>query len=236
MALSSRSLLSLFIFASLLVSVSFAAECVTPCTTSSSCKTSACDTTQGVCVVSVKDPLPKNCCRRDTDCNDGDACTLDLCDVESNECKRTVVCESPNGVPTQRACLFNSDCDDGNSCTTDVCRNDLCSNTVTTPIEKGCCLNVQDDCPAFPCTTAFCNFLTHRCVYQQRINCDITASPGTSPTPSPSPVAEEDSTDEGDIAGAIAGFVILIALIIIFLLIVAIICIKNLIQKIRGDS
>ncbi len=191
----------------------------------------------------VKNPLPSGCCVNDGDCNDNDACTLDSCDGDTNECREILICDipTPGGDPSQRACRVNGDCNDGNKCTNDICQSGLCLNTVNTS-EEGCCDDVGD-CPTFPCTTAFCNFVSHVCVYQRRLNCDISSTVSqddSNVTPSPSPTpgssAEEDSTDTGDIAGAIAGFVILIGLIIIFIIIVAIICVKNLIQKIRGDS
>lgn len=219
----------------------FSANCTIPCTGSTTCRVVACDTNEGICKTSVPNPLPSGCCLTDANCNTNDFCTTGVCDKDTNKCQIIATCTSPNKTPTPKPCQFKSDCNDDNDCTTDVCVNNLCVNTVIQPLPERCCLS-GSDCPIFPCTVANCNFFNHQCHYNARPDCVLSSTVTEidnepSPTPTATPSSEgDDSTDTGDIAGAIAGFVILITLIIIFILIVGIICVKNIYQKIRGDS
>jgi hypothetical protein len=89
-----------------------------------------CDDTSGVCV----DP-PE--CTIDTDCDDSDLCTTDVCNAQK-QCENTAkvcsngqICDDTSGVcvdPPQ--CTIDTDCDDTDLCTTDVCNaQQQCENT-----------------------------------------------------------------------------------------------------------
>jgi hypothetical protein len=70
---------------------------------------------------------PADCCIADSDCDDGDPRTLDVCDGATCAHNR-----NPD------ACLTAADCDDGEACTTDTCGADgVCGHTGT--IGPGCC-------------------------------------------------------------------------------------------------
>lgn len=114
-----------------------------PCTSDEECETddpcvaSVCNPEIGcltapICSVEEPNPCllagaPEDCCIADSDCDDGDPRTLDVCDGAS--CVNN---------PNPDACLSNADCDDGEACTTDVCGADgVCSHTGT--IGPGCC-------------------------------------------------------------------------------------------------
>ena len=80
------------------------------------------NTTDVIPVTLVATDLPENnfgelvpTCLVDSDCNDGNVCTTDTCDISSNACVYT-----PNA----------NACDDGNACTTgDVCSAAVCGGT-----------------------------------------------------------------------------------------------------------
>ncbi|MHC5109551.1 MAG: hypothetical protein ACYTHJ_06695 [Planctomycetota bacterium] len=53
------------------------------------------------------------------DCDDGSACTIDICDNDEAMCEY---------VPVEDCCITNDDCDDGNDCTVNVCADGNCVN------------------------------------------------------------------------------------------------------------
>lgn len=59
---------------------------------------------------------PENCCIADSDCDDGDPTTIDICDGAT--CLHTL---NPD------ACVTDTDCNDGDSCTSEVCDGGICS-------------------------------------------------------------------------------------------------------------
>ncbi|MCP4804738.1 MAG: hypothetical protein GY884_05245 [Proteobacteria bacterium] len=69
-----------------------------------------------------------NCCHEHGECDDGDACTLDLC--LDFQCAHQDEC-----------CTLDTDCDDGDAvCTTDACVDGRCTFTPTGV--EGCCVAV----------------------------------------------------------------------------------------------
>lgn len=72
--------------------------------------------------------LPSTRCSRAEDCDDGDACTTDLC-VVGNVCDH----ERVSGCVAPRRCARAADCDDGVACTRDRC------------LVSGLCDSVADD-------------------------------------------------------------------------------------------
>ena len=63
------------------------------------------------------------CCQENIDCEDGDPCTKDECDLNTNSCKPP--------IDEWGCCEVNSDCDDGDPCTTDRCIQKTCLNVNT---------------------------------------------------------------------------------------------------------
>ncbi len=108
------------------------------CATDDPCVAGVCNPEVGcltavICSVEEPNPCeaegaPADCCIADSDCDDGDPRTLDVCDGAT--CAHNL---NPD------ACLTNADCDDGEACTTDTCGADaVCNHTGT--IGPGCCV------------------------------------------------------------------------------------------------
>ena len=72
-------------------------------------------------------------CERDADCNDGNACTTDVCG-ESKSCQITTI---PGCVP----CKTAAECDDTDACTTDTCPAGACTHQSI----AGCPAEICDD-------------------------------------------------------------------------------------------
>ena len=110
-------------------------------------------------------------CETNVDCNDGNACTSDIC--VDRTCENLPLCTS------------DSQCDDGNQCTNDVCQIGCCvntppacaidsecddddANTIDVCVD-GCCANtgciVDSDCDdGDACTSDSCDTDAGRCV------------------------------------------------------------------------
>jgi len=94
-------------------------------------------------------------------CDDGDACTLDVCDPVSHECLNPISCEE--GVAcTVDACVAgacehtpdDSLCDDDNDCTDDVCNvatGCVYASLTGNPCEDGDLCTVTGDCVSGNC-------------------------------------------------------------------------------------
>ncbi len=99
---------------------------------------------------------PQTGCTWDGQCQDGDTCTNDVCDVttgncshppalgcckQDSDCKKSgcseVACQNATCQYTSKpgCCTAASDCDDGNPCTTDTCNAGSCSAVA----KAGCC-------------------------------------------------------------------------------------------------
>jgi hypothetical protein len=83
---------------------------------------------------------------QDSDCDDGNACTDDICYANltchnvqdnTNTCNDSISCTTQycfngscitNTTPSNCSCISNSDCEDDNVCTTDRCINSECKN------------------------------------------------------------------------------------------------------------
>jgi len=97
-------------------------------------------------------------CASNSDCNDGNICTIDTCN--SGSCSNVI---NPN------CCTQNSNCNDGNVCTTDTCNiaTGVCSNTAL----AGCC-RLDSDCnDSKSCTADVCSLLTNTCSNTAVSNC-----------------------------------------------------------------
>jgi hypothetical protein len=120
------------------------------------CEQALCNPATGECEVSTSfdgspcEPLSKcessgycslgQCLGTPTDCDDGDLCTADMCDVTSG-CLH---------VPAT-----GSECDDGDECTADdACINGACKGTLIVDCDDG-----------DPCTTDSCDLNSGQCTY-----------------------------------------------------------------------
>ncbi len=86
------------------------------------------------------------CCIRDTDCDDHNACTVDVCPSPGAKCTHTQ-------KPT--CCNVDGDCDDHNACTTDKCPapGGACTNVAI----AGCCTSDPDCGDGDLCTQDVCS-------------------------------------------------------------------------------
>eukprot|EP00276_Gloeochaete_wittrockiana_P021736 CAMPEP_0184340084 /NCGR_PEP_ID=MMETSP1089-20130417/8745_1 /TAXON_ID=38269 ORGANISM="Gloeochaete wittrockiana, Strain SAG46.84" /NCGR_SAMPLE_ID=MMETSP1089 /ASSEMBLY_ACC=CAM_ASM_000445 /LENGTH=246 /DNA_ID=CAMNT_0026667699 /DNA_START=16 /DNA_END=753 /DNA_ORIENTATION=- len=202
--MNSFQTLSVFLFSIVLLSgLSSALDCSTPCVAETMCTEEVCDVSQGVCVEVVKSPMPVGCCGEDKDCADGNPCSLDICDSDSNSCELVFICDPPS--PTPKACRDRTDCDDKNKCTVDVCEEGLCLNRLDLDSFSFPCCSSSDECPDHPCTEAYCNLLTYQCFYEREEDCKESTD-STSPSPAdkapspskdtPSPKHDESSSSK----------------------------------------
>ncbi len=81
-------------------------------------------------------------CTADTDCDDFNDCTTDVCNAGT--------CEN---TPIPDCCLSDAACDDGDDCTIDVCNAGVCENNP----DPACCFSDADCDDSDPCTTDVCN-------------------------------------------------------------------------------
>jgi len=118
----------------------------------------------------------KQQCTLDSDCNDNNECTNDICNVTTGKCINNPVSDNTactggiccGGTCTGATCSVNTDCNDGNSCTIDSCYNGgTCSaycgyQDITQCInDDGCCPSGCDytndnDCSSEYCGNGYC--------------------------------------------------------------------------------
>ena len=101
----------------------------------------------GECVAPTLMPT----CSVDEDCEDGDDCTLDVCQADRS---------CGYGADKEAGCcLQNADCDDGDPCTVDVCAGETCDH-----LSGGCCTDDLGCDDGDPCTVDTCHGGT--CAFQ----------------------------------------------------------------------
>ncbi len=121
-----------------------------PCTTGDICDGA------GQCVPTVSVP---GCCSTAIDCDDGNPCTIDICNAQTGVCSHTPsatgsACDDGNPCTVGDACGATGCsgspivCDDGNCCTEDVCVSGTCTHN---PVPDG------TQCPCGGCTGGTCN-------------------------------------------------------------------------------
>ncbi|MCA9520626.1 MAG: hypothetical protein KC609_06630 [Myxococcales bacterium] len=89
-------------------------------------------------------------CQGDTDCNDNNKCTADICDPQTKICKND---------PIAGCCLTDTDCDDQNTCTIDSC------NEQGQCVHQNTCCSTDDECKdTNDCTIDTC--VAGACVYK----------------------------------------------------------------------
>lgn len=146
--------------------------------------------------LSIKGPcdtISQTCCVADADCDDGLACTSDVCPVPGGACQHGPVagccmtaadCDDSNACTTDSCpapgaqcvhepiadcCMSYADCDDGDICTADVCATpgSQCSN----PPIYGCCKTDADCDDGSACTIDSCPTAGDVCVHTPIPNC-----------------------------------------------------------------
>jgi len=89
-------------------------------------------------------------CTSDADCDDGDPCTADRCDVTAG------LCEHRRGLCADR-CVADADCDDGNPCTADRCgAGGSCAREEIPGCAPRPCSSAQQCDDGDPCTRDAC--------------------------------------------------------------------------------
>ncbi len=170
-------------------------------------------------------------CRDDTDCNDEDECTVDLCDPNTGcsnipECASHADCADGDAC-TESVCLFNGCCktkplwcDDGNVCTTDSCdpaigciyedRGGLCDDgndcTIDScDIENGCvhvaACSAHRDCDDGDACTDNFCLVDGCCTQKPRVCDDNDPCTGDSCDPAIGCVHEDIGTGNPDCVG-----------------------------------
>lgn len=137
----------------------------------------------------------QNCCLTNLDCDDGDACTDDVCNPGNNSCSNLskgksccitlADCVADDDPCTEETCIANQcqsnpvpgcckgdwECHDNNPCTVDTCLDYAC-RFLPDPLSN-CCLT-DADCPApcSPCQEATCK-PGHYCTTSPIADCTI---------------------------------------------------------------
>src|SRR5438445_7245955 len=93
-------------------------------------------------------------CTINSQCNDNNACTIDVCNTATMMCTNT---------PITGCCNTNSDCNDSNACTTDTCN--VVTHSCTSTAIPGCCTSNAQCADGNFCTTDACDLNTHTCTH-----------------------------------------------------------------------
>jgi hypothetical protein len=126
---------------------------------------------------------PVDTCVFNTECDDGDSCTDDICVsgvcvsnsvpnccTADTECDDNYECTTDSCIagtctydPLPGCCQFNIECDDGNDCTTDVCIANQCAYQPEAGA-AGCCVVVADcddgdECTQEKCVDSTCQYV-----------------------------------------------------------------------------
>lgn len=102
-------------------------------------------------------------CVTDTDCDDGDACTTNLCDAVNGECGYRTI---------EGCCAAATDCDDGNPCTDDTCGGSTCAHAP----RAGCCTADTDCNDGSECTRDTCDTSTSSCTTSAIADCCVSGA------------------------------------------------------------
>ncbi len=104
----------------------------------------------------------KGCCLVHGDCNDGNACTDDVC-TPDHKCKNSL---------TPGCCASNGMCNDGKICTIDICDIAPGQEKGTCKFqEKEDCCTTPDDCEPKTCKLTYCQ--NGNCIYQPMEDCCV---------------------------------------------------------------
>lgn len=126
-------------------------ECVDRGGTRRGCR-KQCDQAYDACVALCR-PTPGGC-QLDTDCNDGSACTRNVCNLATGQCEFPVIAG---------CCTGDAQCTDTNICTHDTC--DLTTNTCVNQPVADCCTSDAECATANPCSVDSCDLAGRMCVH-----------------------------------------------------------------------
>jgi len=161
-------------------------NCATPCIPTSDCFYSFCDTSIGVCIETVKDNLPEDCCFTASDCKTGD-CVFTDCNLDLNQCEYIPICPNPGIIIPKKACINDNQCQGENPCSLSKCIDNVCiSSPLTNPNNDLCCRQASD-CASYPCSLSFCDIETFTCFYQPVIGCQFSLGGYSYPAAPPPP-------------------------------------------------
>ncbi|MBI4957794.1 MAG: hypothetical protein HY908_37655 [Myxococcales bacterium] len=131
-----------------------------------------------VTVVGPCDPIDQSCCISNTDCDDGNPCTADVCPTPGGQCQHApvfdccaqdpdcndsdlcttdtcnVAINACNHAPVPNCCNSSSNCDDGVFCTVDQCSGP--GGTCTSTPISGCCQTDADCDDGNGCSVDVC--------------------------------------------------------------------------------
>lgn len=204
-------------------------NCATPCIPINNCYTSTCDTTQGLCVQTVKSVLSEGCCFSASDCRTGD-CVFSSCNLDVNQCEYIEICPNSGFNITRKACLSDSQCQGGNPCALSKCIDNVCQTSPLTNPNNNLCCQSASDCAPSPCSEKFCDVGTFTCFYVPIKGCEISF--GETIVPYYPPVVTSSSSsystyaelydipthpDAGAIFFTIIGSIILFLVVVIFI-------------------
>jgi len=131
--------------------------------TSCRASTGACDAEERCSGQSPLCPSDVNaCCTVDAECNDGNPCTADTCDVGSGSCVA--------GAPAAGCCTADAECGAGTACMPTSCDepNNVC---ITDDLGASCCDSAADCDDADPCTVDDCS--ANACSHSADASCDV---------------------------------------------------------------
>jgi hypothetical protein len=128
--------------------------CAAECADENPCTIDGC--TERMC---THEEIP-GCCVADDECDDGELCTADTCDLAH-------VCQHE---PIRGCCETVADCDDGRDCTRDLCASGACRN----PVTPGCCEEDIECNDGMACTTDSCT--SGSCVHTPIADCCVRDS------------------------------------------------------------
>jgi len=137
-------------------------------------------------------PVAEGCCSIPADCNDGNFCTVDICNVDAHECVHEQTgpdcCDTVQDCPGDQdpctsticaknkcadvalfeCCVADPECDDDNICSSDKCIASKCRHFPSGI--KGCC-NIDGDCPTdgLKCTKEKC--VDKQCTFDVKSPC-----------------------------------------------------------------
>ena len=156
------------------------------CTVDDDCPGGHCNTTAGKCV------LDEGPCAVDADCDDGDPCSLDVCqdsscahaaDTAAGCCTADADCVDANPCTVDACvaercehdisgagscCASDADCDDGDGCTSDRCIASACYHPHQSDSAACPCTSTSDCDDGNPCTIDSC--LSSECSYMKNPN------------------------------------------------------------------
>jgi len=148
-------------------------SCSTPCIPKNNCYLSQCDTSIGVCVETIKETLPAECCFSANDCQTA-TCVYSSCNLDVNQCEYIEICPNSGFNITKKACVNDNQCQGDNPCYLSKCIDNICQNSPLTNPNNDLCCRTAGDCLPYPCSQSFCNIESFTCFYVPIFGCDFS--------------------------------------------------------------